>query len=106
MVAGRYSIRPVVPVTSSDMPNANVNGQLFARETPKYVRFLRRARQRVLTTAKLSLQHNTNPSSAFYSVPLTGSDDSDLGYHCTEVITVGLRVLGVSGELPGCEPLV
>ena len=47
-----------------------------------------------------------NISRAFPSAPPTSSGGSDLGHHCTEIITLRLRMLSVSGGLPGSVPII
>jgi len=53
---------------------------------------------------------NGNPSSGFYSIPLTGGDgggkDSDLVHCCAELVTIGPHVSNLSGGLPGCVPVI
>ena len=51
--------------------------------------------------AVLMVRINRNPSSVLNSIPLTSGDRSDLGHYCAEIITLGLRVVSVSG---GREP--
>ena len=54
-------------------------------------------------------KRHTSPS-VFYSISLPGSDDgagsSDLGHYCTKFVTLGLRMLSVSGGLSDCVPIV
>jgi len=51
---------------------------------------------------------NGNSSSVLNSVPLVSGDNSssDFGYYRTEIVTLGLRTLGVSRGLPGRIPIV
>ena len=61
----------------------------------------------------LITQHYTrieqrDPSGVFNSIFLTSGNEgsSDLGHHCTETITFGLRMLSVSGGLSGYPPII
>jgi len=47
---------------------------------------------------------NRNPSSVFNPIPLTSGDGGDLGHYRAEIVTLGLRVVSVSGELPSRVP--
>jgi len=47
---------------------------------------------------------NRNPSSVFNPIPLTSGDGSDFGHYRAEIIALRLRVVSVSGGLPGRVP--
>jgi len=51
---------------------------------------------------------NINSLSILKSIPLASGDYSsgDFGYYRTEIVTLGLRVLGMSRGLPGCVPII
>lgn len=71
-----------------------------------YVRCLRR--ESVVTTEKLTLKQKEEetpqaPSTRYH---LRGGDGSDFSHHRAESTTFGLRMLSVSGGLPGRETVV
>lgn len=51
---------------------------------------------------------NKNPLGVLNSIPLASGDSSsgNLGHYCAEIVTLGLRMLGTSGGLPGCVPII
>jgi len=53
-------------------------------------------------------QNNGNSSSVLNSILLVSGNNCgrNLGNYSAKIIALGLRMLGVSGGVPGCEPTV
>ena len=61
-----------------------------------------------LTTQNYTRIEQRDSSGVFNSTFLASGNEasSDLGHHCTETITLGLHMLGVSGGPSGCAPII